>query len=56
MSSVAAARHDLETALRLAADGLLSVTIDTRYPLEDLETALARLRAREVHGRNVVVF
>lgn len=56
VSSVAAARHDLETALRLAADGLLSVTIDTRYPLEDLETALARLRAREVHGRNVVVF
>ena len=56
VSSVAAARHDLETALRLAADGLLSVTIDTRYPLEEVGTALARLRAREVRGRNVVVF
>jgi propanol-preferring alcohol dehydrogenase len=55
-SSVAAARHDLETALRLAADGLLSVTIDTRYPLEELGTAIARLRARDVRGRNVVVF
>jgi D-arabinose 1-dehydrogenase-like Zn-dependent alcohol dehydrogenase len=56
ISSVAAARHDLETALRLAADGLLSVTIDTRYPLEEVGTALARLRARDVRGRNVVVF
>jgi propanol-preferring alcohol dehydrogenase len=56
VSSVAAARHDLETALRLAADGLLSVAIDTRYPLDELGTALARLRAREVRGRNVVVF
>jgi alcohol dehydrogenase, propanol-preferring len=56
LSSVAAARHDLETALGLAADGLLSVTIDTRYPLEEVNTALARLRARDVGGRNVVVF
>jgi alcohol dehydrogenase, propanol-preferring len=56
VSSVAAARHDLETALRLAADGRLSVAIDTRYPLEDVSTAIARLRAREVRGRNVVVF
>jgi alcohol dehydrogenase, propanol-preferring len=55
-SSVAATRRDLETALQLAADGLLSVTIDTRYPLEELSTAIARLRAREVRGRNVVVF
>jgi D-arabinose 1-dehydrogenase-like Zn-dependent alcohol dehydrogenase len=53
---VAAARHDLETALRLAADGLLSVTIDTRYRLDEVNTALARLRARDVRGRNVVVF
>jgi D-arabinose 1-dehydrogenase-like Zn-dependent alcohol dehydrogenase len=55
VSSVAAARHDLETALQLAADGLLSVTIDTRYPLEGLTTAIERLRARDVRGRNVVV-
>ena len=56
VSSVAAARHDLETALALAADGKLSVLIDTRYPLEGLPTAIDRLRAREVRGRNVVVF
>jgi propanol-preferring alcohol dehydrogenase len=56
VSSVAAARHDLETALQLAADGLISVTIDTRYPLDDVGTAISRLRAREVRGRNVVVF
>jgi propanol-preferring alcohol dehydrogenase len=56
VSSVAAARHDLETALALAADGRLSVTIDTRYPLEELPTAIDRLRARDVRGRNVVVF
>ena len=56
VSSVAAARHDLETALGLAADGRLNVTIDTRYPLEEVGTAIARLRAREVRGRNVVVF
>jgi propanol-preferring alcohol dehydrogenase len=55
VSSVAAARHDLETALALAADGRLSVTIDTRYPLEELPIALDRLRARDVRGRNVVV-
>jgi 2-desacetyl-2-hydroxyethyl bacteriochlorophyllide A dehydrogenase len=55
VSSVAAARHDLETALQLAADGRVSVTIDTRYPLEELSTALDRLRARDVRGRNVVV-
>jgi 2-desacetyl-2-hydroxyethyl bacteriochlorophyllide A dehydrogenase len=56
VSSVAAARHDLAAALQLAADGRLSVTIDTRYPLEEVGTAIARLRARDVRGRNVVVF
>jgi alcohol dehydrogenase, propanol-preferring len=56
VSSVAAARQDLETAIQLAATGKLSVLIDTRYPLEDVGTAIARLRAREVQGRNVVVF
>ena len=56
VSSVAAARHDLETALRLAADGQVSVTIDTRYPLDEINTAIERLRARDVRGRNVVVF
>ena len=56
ITSVAASRRDLETAVRLAADGRLTVTIDTRYPLAEIETALERLRARQVRGRNVVVW
>jgi propanol-preferring alcohol dehydrogenase len=55
VSSVAASRHDLELALALAADGRLTVAVDTAYPLADAETALARLRAREVRGRNVLL-
>ena len=55
VSSVAASRHDLETAIALAGEGKLSVAIDTAYPLEQVETAIARLRAREVNGRNVLV-
>jgi propanol-preferring alcohol dehydrogenase len=55
VSSVAASRHDLVTALALAAEGKLSVAIDTAYPLDQADTALARLRAREVRGRNVLV-
>jgi propanol-preferring alcohol dehydrogenase len=56
LSSVAAARHDLETAVRLAGEGRLRVLVDTRYPLDQVETALDRLRARQVHGRNVLVW
>ncbi len=56
VSSVAAAQQDLETALGLAADGRLSVAIDTRYPLDEVGTALHRLRAREVRGRNVLIW
>lgn len=56
VSSVAASRRDLETAIQLAADGRLQVTVDTRYPLEDIGTALDRLRARQVRGRNVIVW
>lgn len=55
VSSVAASRHDLETALALAGEGKLAVAIDTAYPLDQVETALTRLRAREVSGRNVLV-
>jgi D-arabinose 1-dehydrogenase-like Zn-dependent alcohol dehydrogenase len=55
MSSVAASRHDLETAIALAGEGRLSVAIDTVYPLDEIETAISRLRAREVRGRNVLV-
>lgn len=55
-SSVAAAKQDLETALQLAGDGRMDAAIDTRYPLDELPTALTRLRNREVQGRNVIVF
>lgn len=56
LSSVAAARRDLETAVLLSASGKLNTTIDTRYPLHEATTAVARLRAREVLGRNVLVW
>lgn len=56
VSSVAASRQDLETAIRLAADGRLRVHIDTRYPIDDISLALERLRARQVQGRNVLVW
>jgi D-arabinose 1-dehydrogenase-like Zn-dependent alcohol dehydrogenase len=56
VTSVAAARRDLETAIALAAAGRLQVTLDTRYPLAEIGTALERLRARQVRGRNVLVW
>jgi propanol-preferring alcohol dehydrogenase len=56
VSSVAASRRDLETAVQLAAAGRLTATIDTRYPLDEIGTAIERLRARQVRGRNVVVW
>lgn len=56
VTSVAASKRDLETAIQLAADGRLEATIDTRYPLEQIGTALERLKARQVRGRNVIVW
>jgi D-arabinose 1-dehydrogenase-like Zn-dependent alcohol dehydrogenase len=56
VSSVAASRRDLETAVQLAAAGRLAATIDTRYPLDEIGTAIERLRARQVRGRNVIVW
>jgi len=56
VTSVAASKRDLETAIRLAAEGRLAVTIDTRYPLGEIGTALVRLKARQVRGRNVIVW
>jgi propanol-preferring alcohol dehydrogenase len=56
LSSVAASRRDLETAIRLAAEGRLTTVIDTRYPLAEVQVALDRLRARQVSGRNVLVW
>lgn len=56
ITSVAASRRDLETAIQLAAAGRLSATVDTRYPLAEIGTALERLKARQVRGRNVIVW
>lgn len=55
-ASLAAAKRDLESAIQLAGDGRLRATIDTRYPLAEINTALQRLRDRQVKGRNVIVF
>ncbi len=54
--SVAAAKEDLQTAVALAGRGLLAAQIDTRYPMDEIGTALDRLRRREVNGRNVLVW
>jgi D-arabinose 1-dehydrogenase-like Zn-dependent alcohol dehydrogenase len=56
ITSVAGSRRDLETAIDLAATSRLRVTIDTRYPLDEIGTAVSRLKAREVRGRNVIVW
>jgi len=56
LSSVAASKRDLEVAVQLAADGLVEMVIDTRYPLDDVSVGLERLRSRQVKGRNVLVW
>jgi 2-desacetyl-2-hydroxyethyl bacteriochlorophyllide A dehydrogenase len=56
ISSVAASKSDLETAVQLMADGVLDVVIDTRYPLAEVHVGLDRLRSRQVKGRNVLVW
>lgn len=54
--SVAAAKHDLETAIALAAAGRLTSQIDTEYSIGEVGIGLDRLRKREVNGRNVIVW
>ncbi|HUZ19879.1 MAG TPA: zinc-binding dehydrogenase [Acidimicrobiales bacterium] len=56
VSSVAASQRDLEAAVQLAADGRITTVIDTRYLLADVAVGLERLRARQVMGRNVLVW
>lgn len=56
LSSVAAAQRDLVTAIDLASQGKMKSTIDTCYPMEDAGIALDRLRARQVMGRNLLVW
>ena len=56
VTSVAGSKRDLETAIALAASGRLRVTVDTRYELDEIGEAIERLKARQVRGRNVVVW
>jgi len=56
LSSVAASRNDLETAITLNSQGKMRSTIDTRYPLAEAGVAFDRLRARAVLGRNVLTW
>ena len=56
LSSVAATQSDLVTAIELASQGKMRSTIDTFYSLSDAGVALDRLRARQVMGRNLLVW
>jgi alcohol dehydrogenase, propanol-preferring len=56
LSSVAATQSDLVTAIELASQGKMRSTIDTCYSLSDAGVALDRLRARQVMGRNLLVW
>ena len=48
-------RVDLEATLRWAAEGKLKAVVNESIPLEETARAFARLRAREVLGKLVVV-
>ena len=54
VSTVAATAQDLADAIRLAADGRLSVPIAASYDLADANEALENLRQRRVLGRQVL--
>lgn len=54
ISTVAATRQDLQDALRLAAEGQMTVPIADRYPLEGVQAALDALRERHVLGRQIL--
>jgi propanol-preferring alcohol dehydrogenase len=54
VSTVAATRQDLHSALQLAAAGAMTVPVAARYPLDGVMTALEALRARAVLGRQVL--
>lgn len=56
VANVAAAKRDLEVALKLAAEGKLRAAIADRLPLDGVNDALQRLRERRVLGRNVLAF
>ena len=54
VSTVAATAGDLVDAIRLAADGHISVPIAATYDLDDANEALENLRRRRVLGRQVL--
>ena len=56
LTSAAGSKHDLETAVALAADGRLKTVIARRTGLDGLEDAIHSLRDRRVLGRNVIVY
>lgn len=56
LTSAAGSKSDLETAIALAAQGLLKPVIATRTDLDGLEAAILSLKDRRVLGRNVVTF
>lgn len=56
LTSAAGSKNDLETAIALAAQGLLKTVIANRADLDGLEAAILNLRDRRVLGRNVVTF
>lgn len=56
LTSAAGSKHDLETAIALAAQGRLRVVIANRTSLDGLGDAIQSLRDRRVMGRNVVTF
>lgn len=55
VSTVAAARTDLNDAIAMAATGTMVVPLAARYPLDGIALALSALRSRSVLGRQVLV-
>jgi len=56
VANVAAAKRDLEVALKLAGEGKLRAAIEDRLPLDRVNDAIQGLRERRVLGRNVIAF
>ena len=56
LTSAAGSKHDLETAVSLAAQGRLKAVIANRFDLAGINDAVAALKDRRVLGRNVIVF
>jgi D-arabinose 1-dehydrogenase-like Zn-dependent alcohol dehydrogenase len=54
VSTVAATVRDLSDAIRLAADGHISVPIAATYPLDGAAEALENLTQRRVLGRQIL--